>query len=119
MKVAPSSMERVPAEISPSRMAFALSSQRSVTVMLPWTLPNTTTDLVFTSPLTKAFSPMVRAPSEVTSPSILPSMIKSLENLSDPLISTSLLRMFLLELMIRAVAEAGGVGMDGVVDTGR
>jgi len=38
-KIAPASMDSVLALMSPTTSALAFSSTRSVTVMLPWTLP--------------------------------------------------------------------------------
>src|SRR6059058_920818 len=52
-------------------------------------------DLVLISPLISAFSPTVKTPSELMSPSTLPSMSSSFWNLIEPLISTSLERMSL------------------------
>ena len=47
----------------------------------------------------------VRLPSEMTSPSILPSIMRSWENLMEPLISTSLASTFLLVVMTGAECE--------------
>jgi hypothetical protein len=109
MNVAPSSIASVPAAMSPVSRAFDFNSQRSETVMFPSTSPKTVTDLVLISPLTCAFSPTVKLPSETTSPSIFPSMIKSCENFRFPTISTSLERMFLLVLMRFEWCEAMGL----------
>src|SRR5437016_11627155 len=82
---------------SPCNVHFDFSSHRSATVILPCTLPYTVIDFVFISPRMSAFSPMVRTPSELISPSTLPSMRSSFWNLIEPLISTSLDRMSLPE----------------------
>src|SRR6266550_9504975 len=95
IKVAPSSITRRAAFKSPCSVHFDFSSQRSATVMLPCTLPYTVIDLVFTSPRMSAFSPIVKTPSELISPSTFPSMRSSFWNLIEPLISTSLERMSL------------------------
>jgi hypothetical protein len=55
----------------------------------------TVIDLVLISPRISAFSPTVKTPSELMSPSTLPSMSSSFWNLIEPLISTSLERMSL------------------------
>src|SRR5713101_4423684 len=62
MKVAPSSMTRRVAFRSPCNVQRDFSSQRSATVMLPCTLPNTVIDFVLISPRISAFSPIVRTP---------------------------------------------------------
>ena len=49
------------------------------------------TERVLISALMRAFSPTVRDPSELMLPSILPSTTRSFENLTVPLISTSVL----------------------------
>lgn len=99
INIAPSSIASVPAAMSPVSRAFDFSSHRSETVIFPSTSPNTVTDLVLISPRTCAFSPTVKFPSETTSPSIFPSMIRSCENFKFPTISTSLDSIFLLVLM--------------------
>src|SRR6266705_3224590 len=95
IKVAPYSITRRAAFKSPCNVHFDFSSQRSPTVILPCTLPYTVIDFVFISPRMSAFSPMVKTPSELISPSTLPSMRSSFWNLIEPLISTSLERMSL------------------------
>ncbi len=108
-KMAPASMETVAALMSPMSSAFAFSSTLSVTVMLPWTFPYTTTERVWTSALMRAFSPTVSDPSEWISPSMRPSTTRSLVNLTFPLISTSELRTF---LPFVTGGEATGLGAD-------
>src|SRR5262249_46464287 len=73
-KVLPSAMATRATLRSPWRPARPLSSQRSSTVILPCTFPNTVTDLVLISPRISAFSPTVSTPADVISPSTLPSM---------------------------------------------
>src|ERR1700719_2950705 len=97
IKVAPSSMTSRAAFKSPCSVHLDFSSQRSLTVMLPWTFPKTTIDLVLISPRMSAFSPIVSTPSELISPSTFPSIKSSFWNLMEPLISTSLERMSLPE----------------------
>src|SRR6266446_8515097 len=77
MKVAPSSITRRAAFKSPCKVQRDFSSQRSPTVILPCTLPYTVIDFVFTSPRMSAFSPIVKTPSELISPSTLPSIRSS------------------------------------------
>ena len=77
IKVAPSSMTRRAAFRSPCNVHFDFSSQRSATVILPCTFPNTVIDFVFISPRISAFSPIVKTPSELISPSTFPSMRSS------------------------------------------
>jgi len=97
IKVAPSSITMRMAFKSPFNWELAFSSQRSLTEMFPLTVPWTVTALVLTSPLTCAFFPSVRTPSEMISPSSLPSKINSLSNFNVPEISTSFARMFFAE----------------------
>src|SRR6266487_6374999 len=92
IKVAPSSMTRRAAFKSPCSVHFDFNSQRSATVIFPWTLPKTMIDFVLISPRLSAFSPIVSTPSELISPSTFPSMRSSFWNLIEPLISTSLER---------------------------
>lgn len=115
MNIAPSSIASVPAAMSPQSLAFDFNSQRSETVMFPSTCPNTVTDLVLISPRTWAFSPTVKFPSETTSPSIFPSIIRSWENFKFPTISTSLDRMFLLELMRLEWCDGMELGLTGFI----
>lgn len=61
------------------------------------------------SALMRAFSPTVRAPSEEMLPSILPSTTRSFENLTLPLISTSVLRT--LRPLGAALPERDGAGV--------
>lgn len=97
INVAPSSITMRMAFKSPFNWELAFSSQRSLTEMFPLTVPWTVTALVLTSPLTCAFFPSVRTPSEMISPSSLPSKINSLSNFNVPEISTSFARMFFAE----------------------
>ena len=64
------------------------SSQRSVTKILPSTVPRTFTDFVLISPRTRACSPIVSVPVETIVPSTSPSRSSSLRNLTEPLIET-------------------------------
>src|ERR1700726_314163 len=86
--------------------------------MFPCTLPFTITVLLFTSPPTSAFSPTVRIPStEEIWPWRFPSKTNSFSNLSEPLISTSFERLFLLG-SISAILGGGcvnGFAAGGVV----
>ena len=66
------------------------------------------TERVVISALMRAFSPTVRAPSDVMLPSILPSTTRSFENLMLPLISTSVLR------TLRPLDEALADCLDGL-----
>src|SRR5512132_615717 len=77
IKVAPSSITRRAALRSPCNTHLDFSSQRSLTVIFPCTLPYTVIDLVLISPRISAFSPTVKTPSELMSPSTLPSMSSS------------------------------------------
>lgn len=107
-KIAPGSTERTFALMSPTTSAVDFRSTRSAAVMFPCTLPYTTTVEVLISALILAFSPTVRLPFEAISPSMRPSITKSLVNFTVPLISTSEDRMFLVPEEERAGAE--GVG---------
>src|SRR5215472_18630055 len=69
INVAPSSITRRVALRSPCNTHLDFSSQRSVTVTLPCTLPYMVIDLVLISPRISAFSPTVKTPSELISPS--------------------------------------------------
>src|SRR5580692_5291507 len=81
--------------------------------MFPCTLPFTITVLLFTAPRTSAFSPTVRIPStEEISPSRFPSKTNSFTNLTEPLISTSFERLFLLG-GISAILRFGCVTVNG------
>jgi hypothetical protein len=74
--------------MSPRTVQFAWSSQRSVTKILPSTVPRTFTDFVLISPRTRARSPMVSVPVETIEPSTSPSRSSSFRNLTEPLIET-------------------------------
>jgi hypothetical protein len=76
------------ASMSPCTVQFAWSSQRSVTKILPSTVPRTFTDFVLISPRTRACSPIVSVPVETIVPSISPSRSSSFRNLTEPLIET-------------------------------
>ncbi len=74
--------------MSPRTVQFAWSSQRSVTKILPSTVPRTFTDFVLISPRTRACSPMVSVPGEEIVPSTSPSRSSSFRNLTEPFIET-------------------------------
>jgi hypothetical protein len=74
--------------MSPRSVQFAWSSQRSVTKILPSTVPRTFTDFVLISPHMRACSPIVSVPVESIVPSTSPSMRSSFKNLTKPLIET-------------------------------
>jgi hypothetical protein len=74
--------------MSPCNLQPAWSSQRSVTKILPSTVPRTFTDFVLISPHMRAYSPIVSVPVESTVPSTSPSMVSSFTNLTEPLIET-------------------------------
>jgi hypothetical protein len=74
--------------MSPRNVQPAWSSQRSVTKILPSTVPRTFTDFVLISPRMHACSPIVSVPVESTVPSTSPSMISEFANLTEPLIET-------------------------------
>jgi hypothetical protein len=76
------------ASISPRSVQPAWSSQRSVTKILPSTVPRTFTDFVLTSPRMHACSPSVSVPVESILPSTSPSMSSEFTNLIEPLIET-------------------------------
>jgi hypothetical protein len=76
------------ASMSPRTVQFAWSSQRSVTKILPSTVPRTFTDFVLISPRTRACSPIVSVPLETIVPSTSPSRSSSFRNLTEPLIET-------------------------------
>jgi len=86
--VAFSSTIRRGASMSPRNVQPAWSSQRSVTKILPSTVPRTFTDLVLISPRMLACSPIVSVPVESIVPSTSPSMNSPFWNLTDPLIET-------------------------------
>src|SRR5208282_1604235 len=86
--------------------------------MFPCTLPLTITVLLFTPPWTSAFSPIVRIPStEEISPSRFPSKTNSFTNLTEPLISTSFERLFLLG-DISSITGVGCVTVKGLAAAG-
>jgi hypothetical protein len=74
--------------MSPCSVQPAWSSQRSVTKILPSTVPRTFTDFVLISPRMRACSPIVSVPVESIVPSTSPSMTNSFRNLTEPLIET-------------------------------
>ena len=74
--------------MSPRSVQPAWSSQRSVTKILPSTIPRTFTDFVLISPHMRACSPIVSVPVELIVPSTSPSMSSSFRNLTKPLIET-------------------------------
>jgi hypothetical protein len=74
--------------MSPRSVQLAWSSQRSVTKILPSTVPRTFTDFVLISPRMRACSPIVSVPVESIVPSTSPSMSSSFRNLIEPLIET-------------------------------
>ena len=76
------------ASMSPRSVQLAWSSQRSVTKILPSTVPRTFTDFVLISPRMRACSPIVSVPVESIVPSTSPSMSSSFRNLTEPLIET-------------------------------
>src|SRR5215472_1960899 len=76
------------ASISPRSVQPAWSSQRSVTKILPSTVPCTSTDFVLISPRMHACSPIVSVPVDSIVPSTSPSMSSSFRNLTEPLIET-------------------------------
>jgi hypothetical protein len=80
------------ASMSPRNVQPDCSSQRSVTKILPSTVPRTLTDFALISPLICACSPMESFPGESIVPSTSPSISNSLRNLTDPLIETPLER---------------------------
>ena len=73
---------------SPRSVQLAWSSQRSVTKILPSTVPPTFTDFVLISPRMRACSPIVSVPVESIVPSTSPSISNSFRNLTEPLIET-------------------------------
>src|SRR5262245_57501590 len=93
--VTPSSITSLEERISPNSSVLALSSILSFAVTLPVTLPRTTTVLALMLPLITALSPRVKVPSDVISPSSLPSNVSSPANFTFPLISTSEFKTFL------------------------
>jgi hypothetical protein len=76
------------ASMSPRSVQLAWSSQRSVTKILPSTVPPTFTDFVLISPRMHACSPIVSVPVESIVPSTSPSISSSFRNLTEPLIET-------------------------------
>jgi hypothetical protein len=74
--------------MSPCNVQPASSSQRSVTKILPSTVPRTLIDFVLISPHMRACSPIVSVPVESSVPSSSPSMSSSFRNLTEPLIET-------------------------------
>jgi hypothetical protein len=74
--------------MSPCSVQPARSSQRSVTKILPSTVPRTFTDFVLISPRMRACSPIVSVPVESIVPSTSPSMRSEFTNLTEPLIET-------------------------------
>jgi hypothetical protein len=74
--------------MSPRSVQPAWSSQRSVTKILPSTVPRTFTDFVLISPHMRACSPIVSVPVESIVPSTSPSMSSEFTNLTEPLIET-------------------------------
>jgi hypothetical protein len=76
------------ASMSPCNVQSAWSSQRSVTKILPSTVPRTFTDFVLISPRMRACSPIVSVPVESIVPSTSPSMSSEFTNLTEPLIET-------------------------------
>ena len=76
------------ASMSPRSVQPAWSSQRSVTKILPFTVPCTFTDFVLISARMRACSPIVSVPVESIVPSTSPSMSSSFRNLTEPLIET-------------------------------
>jgi hypothetical protein len=74
--------------MSPCSVEPAWSSQRSVTKILPSTVPRTFTDFVLISPRMLACSPIVSVPVESIVPSTSPSMSSLFRNLTEPLIET-------------------------------
>jgi len=97
--------------MSPRSVQPAWSSQRSVTNILPSTVPRTFTDLALISPRMRACSPIVSVPVESIVPSTSPSMSSEFTNLIEPLIETPRER--------RAPDCVGmNVGLDGPGTTG-
>jgi hypothetical protein len=74
--------------MSASSVQPAWSSQRSVTKILPSTVPRTFTDFALISPRMRACSPSVSVPVESIVPSTSPSMSSEFANLTEPLIET-------------------------------
>jgi hypothetical protein len=74
--------------MSPRSVQPAWSSQRSVTKILPSTVPRTFSDFVLISPRMRACSPIVSVPVESIVPSTSPSMISPFRNLTEPSIET-------------------------------
>src|ERR1022692_1000548 len=97
--VTPSSTASFEARMSPNISVLALISIFSLAVMLPLTLPRTTTDWALMLPLMTALSPRFNSPSVWISPSSFPSNVSSPENLRLPLISTSEFNTF-FELLV-------------------
>jgi hypothetical protein len=91
--------------MSPRSVQPAWSSQRSVTNILPSTVPRTFTDLALISPRMRACSPIVSVPVESIVPSTSPSMSSEFTNLTEPLIETP-----------RERRALDGVGMNGRLD---
>src|SRR4029453_10913335 len=103
--VASSSTIRRGASMSPRSVQPAWSSQRSVTKILPSTVPPTFTDFVLISPRMHACSPIVSVPVESIVPSTSPSISSSFRNLIEPLIETP-----------RERRVPDGVGMNVLLD---
>ena len=76
------------------------------------------TERVLISALMRAFSPTVSDPSESMWPSILPSMTRSLENFTLPLISTSELRTLRPLGVVDVEAARGGELAAGAAELG-
>jgi len=74
--------------MSPCSVQPAWSSQRSVTKILPSTVPRSFTDFVLISARMRACSPIVSVPVEPIVPFTSPSMSSSFRNLTEPLIET-------------------------------
>src|SRR6266566_138773 len=88
-KVTPSSITSLVARMSPNSSVLALISILSLALMLPLTLPRTTTFVTLMWPLMTALSPRFKVPSVWISPSSFPSKVSSPANFMLPLISTS------------------------------
>src|SRR5262245_35592032 len=73
--VTPSSMASLEERMSPNSSALDLISILSLAVTLPLIFPRTITDPALTLPLMTAESPRVSVPSELISPSSLPSKV--------------------------------------------
>src|SRR5205807_10601024 len=102
--------------IPPRSVQPACSTQRSVTKILPSTVPRTFTAFVLISPRTSACSPSVSVPAESIVPSISPSMRSSFRNLTKPLLETPWERRAPHGVGIK-VQSGGSWPTDGLVDS--